>query len=156
MANFCMQVIDDFLPNPYAVRQQALETPINIGGWNPGLSSANIDVRRNMAHVGRILKIKPDYAHLQHVVLFRMTRKSDMIRDTDIHVDGPCYAGVCYLNLPDQCSGGISFFRHKQTELEIWPTRKQVNGLIEAGKLPLRLKREKEGVLYWEEQGRDR
>lgn len=139
-----------------AVREKALETPIDVKGGNPGLTSANIDVGKNMRHVGRLLKIKPDYAHLKHVVLFRMTRGSDAIIDTDIHVDGPCYAGVCYLNLSHQCSGGTSFFKHKATGLEEWPTRRQVNSLISEGKLPARIKKEKDAILYWEEQGSDR
>lgn len=156
MADFCLQVIDNFFPDARAVRRQALATPIDVGGGNPGLTSANIDVERNMKHVGNLLKIKPDYAHLRHIVLFRMTRGSDAIRDTDIHVDGPCYAGVCYLNLPKQCSGGTSFFKHKRTGLETWPTRRQVNDLIASGRLPERVRREKDAILYWEEQGSDR
>lgn len=156
MADFCIQVVDKFFANPDRVRAKAIATSIEVGGGNPGLTSANTDVRRNMRHVGRILKIVPDYAHLRHVVLFRMTRGSDKIRDTDIHVDGPCYAGVCYLNLPMHCSGGTSFFRHKATGLEKWPTRRQTRELIEAGKLPPDVRREKEAILYWEEQGSDR
>lgn len=156
MARLCIQVIDDFFPNPRAVRRQALATPIDVTGGNPGLTSANIDVDRNMKYVERLLKLKPDYAHLKHVVLFRMTRGSDTIHDTDIHVDGPIYAGVCYLNLPKQCSGGTTFFRHKRTGLEAWPTRRQLTSLIAAGKLPSRVKREKDSILYWEEQGSDR
>jgi hypothetical protein len=156
MANLCMQVIDNFLPDPKAVRRQALATTIDITGGNPGLSSVNIDVEKNMRHVGRVLKIKPDYDHLKHIVLFRMTRGSDKVLFTDIHVDGRCYAGVCYLNLPRQCSGGVSFFKHKKTGMEEWPTRKQTSALIAAGKLPERVRKEKEAILYWEEQGRDR
>jgi hypothetical protein len=156
MANFRLQVIDDFFADPRAVRRQALVTRIEVGGGNPGLTSANIDVHRNMKHVGRLLKIKPDYGHLKHVVLFRMTRGSDTIRDTDIHVDGPCYAGVCYLNIASQCSGGTTFFRHKQTGLETWPTKRQMTSLVAAGKLPSRVKREEDEILYWEEQGSHR
>src|SRR5262249_42840719 len=102
------------------------------------------------------LKIKPDYAHLQHVSLFRITRGSDTVKFTDIHRDGPVYAGICYLNLPKQCNGGTSFFRHRNTGLEAWPTRRQSHALIAAGKLPVRVKREKDEILYWEEQGHDR
>lgn len=156
MADFCLQVIDNFFRDPQAVRRQALDTPIDVGGGNPGLTSANVDVRRNMRHVGRLLKIEPDYAHLRHVVLFRMTRGSDAIRDTDIHVDGPCYAGVCYLNPPAQCSGGTSFFRHKATGLETWPNRRQLKTLIDDGRLPSAVRHEKQAILYWEEQGSDR
>ena len=36
------------------------------------------------------------------------------------HVDDFCdYAGLVYLNPPDQCSGGTSFWRHRPTGLEI-------------------------------------
>lgn len=156
MANLCLQVIDNFFSNPQAVRQKALATPIEVTGGNPGLTSANIDVAKNMRHIGRLLKIKPDYAHLRFISLFRMTRGSDLIRDTDIHADGPVYAGVCFLNLPEQCSGGTTFFRHKKTGLEAWPTRRQLTSLIAEGRLPERVKREKDLILYWEEQGSDR
>jgi len=156
MADFCLQVIDNFYPDPKTLRRQALATAIEVEGGNPGLTSANVDVRKHMRHVGRMLKIQPDYAHLRHVALFRMTRGSDTIRDTDVHVDGPCYAGVCYLNLPKQCSGGTTFFRHKRTGLEAWPTRRQTAALVASGKLPARVKREEDEILYWEEQGSDR
>lgn len=156
MARLCIQVIDDFLPNPRAIRSQALRTPIKEDGGNPGLSSKNIDVDKHMKHVARHLKIEPDYAHLPHVVLFRMTRGSDPVLYTDIHRDGPIYAGVCYLNLPNQCSGGTSFFRHKRTGLEAWPTRREVKSLITSGKLPSRVTNDKEAIIYWEEQGKDR
>jgi hypothetical protein len=156
MAQLCVQVVDDFFPRPEKVREQALTTPIEVGGGNPGLTSANIDLRRTMRHVGRVLKLDPDYEHLRHVAIFRMTRGSDPIRDTDIHVDGPCYAGVCYLNLPEQCSGGTSFFRHRATGLESWPTKRQLKELIERNKLPKSVAREKDAILFWEEQGSDR
>lgn len=156
MADFCLQVVDNFYFRPDELRSQALVTPIDIQGGNPGLSSVNVDVRRHMSRVGKVLKIRPDYKHLKFISLFRMTRGSDKVRDTDIHVDGPCYAGVCYLNLPDQCSGGTTFFKHKRTGLERWPTRKQTSSLIEAGKLPSSLKRERDEIIYWEEQGHDR
>jgi uncharacterized protein DUF6445 len=35
------------------------------------------------------------------------------------HCDGFCaFAGLVYLNTPDQCSGGTSFWRHRQTGLQ--------------------------------------
>jgi hypothetical protein len=38
------------------------------------------------------------------------------------HFDNFCdYAGVVYLNLPEQCSGGTSFWRHRQTGLQAAP-----------------------------------
>ena len=156
MTDFCLQVVDSFYPNPEALRSQALATPIDIKGGNPGLSSANVDVSRHMSRIGKILKIRPDYKHLKFTALFRMTRGSDEVRDTDIHVDGPCYAGVCYLNPPEQCSGGTTFYRHKKTGLERWPTRKETLSLIQAGKLPASVKREKDEIVFWEEQGHDR
>jgi Family of unknown function (DUF6445) len=156
MATFCLQVIDDFFPDPLAVRHKALAMPIEVTGGNPGLTSANIDVAKNMRHIRRLLKIKPDYAHLKFISIFRITRGSDAIRDTDIHADGPIYSGVCFLNLPEQCSGGTTFFRHKETGLEVWPTRRQVTSLIGEGKLPERVKREKDATLYWEQEGSDR
>jgi Family of unknown function (DUF6445) len=156
MAHLCLTVIDEFFPKPEAVRQKALATTIQVIGGNPGMTSANVDTAKNMRHIGRLLKIKPDYAHLRFISLFRMTRGSDVMRATDIHADGPVYAGVCFLNLPEQCSGGTTFFRHKETGLDTWPTKRQLTSLIAEGKLPERVKREEELTLYWEEQGRDR
>lgn len=139
-----------------ALRKQALETPIDIEGGNPGLSSRNIDVKKHMRHVGKMLKITPDYEHLQHICLFRMTRGSDTVVYTDIHRDGPIYAGICFLNTPEQCSGGTSFYRHKRTGLEMWPTRRQVKELITKGKLPKGVTGDKTAIEFWEEEGRDR
>jgi hypothetical protein len=156
MAQLYLTVIDDFLPNPKVVREQALRTPIDVTGGNPGLSSHNIDVDKHMTHIGKLLKITPDYEHLQHIALFRMTRGNDPIVFTDIHRDGPVYAGVCYLNPPRQCSGGTSFFRHRRTGLDRWPTRSQTKSLIAAGKMPRRASGDKGAMLWWEEEGRDR
>lgn len=156
MADFCLQVIDNFFDHPDQMRKQALSTDIDITGGNPGLSSLNIDVEKNMFHVGEVLKIEPDFKHLKHICLFRMTKGSDEVKFTDIHVDGPIYAGVCYLNLPEQCSGGVSFYRHKKTGLEHWPSRKETKALIKAGLLPPEVVSEEEEILYWEEEGRNR
>jgi hypothetical protein len=156
MARLYLEVIDDFHRDPIALRKQALSTPIDITGGNPGLSSANVDVHKHMKHIGELLKITPDYEHLQHVALFRMTRSNDSIVFTDIHRDGPVYAGVCYLNPPKQCSGGTSFFRHKRTGLDRWPTRKQTKSLIAAGKIPKSASGDKGAIEWWEDQGRDR
>lgn len=156
MADFCLQVIDNFFDKPDKMRRLALSMTIDITGGNPGLSSKNIDVDNNMRHVGKVLKIKPDYNHLKHICLFRMTKGSDEVKFTDIHADGPVYAGVCYLNLPEQCSGGISFFKHKKTGLEQWPSRKKTKQLIRAGLMPPEASQEEEEVLFWEEEGRNR
>jgi hypothetical protein len=47
------------------------------------------------------------------------------------HMDGFCdYAGLVYLNQPEQCSGGTSFWRHRPTGMEV------AQDGVESGALP--------------------
>lgn len=48
---------------------------------------------------------------------------------TNIHADNPIaqWAGVYYLNLPEQCKGGTAFYTLKETGWDMMPTQKMLD-----------------------------
>lgn len=117
-----LHVIDDFLDDPQAYRAAALAAPFQTqqyAGQNyPGLQTAGVACPALMQRIadvlGRPIKyISPDNGALR--ISF-----ADSTARGDIHVDshpgrGPAYAGVLYLNPPEQCRGGTVFWRHVET-----------------------------------------
>lgn len=115
-----MHIIDDFLPDPAAWREQALALPFEqqrYAGQNyPGSQTAGQPCQAIMERIatalGRPIRfISPDNGSC------RLSYADAMAR-TDIHVDNETgsnfnfYAGVLYLNPPEQCQGGTTFWRH--------------------------------------------
>jgi hypothetical protein len=111
-------VIDDFYANPLEVREQALKLtypPSPPGTAYPGRTSEEKLLWPNSDQMfsqimREPLRGKAGFAHGQ----FRLSREGDP-RGADIHVDiGVVWAGILYLNLPEQCQGGTEFFRHRK------------------------------------------
>lgn len=129
-------VVDDFYDDPEEVRAEALSLEYPITGRFPGRNSANHRVRESLERVSRVLR-KRIVCNVQNrdLTFFRLTRGSDQ-GSCDIHVDHAGWAGVCYLNPPEQCHGGTSFFRHRTTGLTRWPTPGQAARLMEEGVVP--------------------
>ena len=116
-----MHIIDDFLPDPAAWRTQALALPFEqqrYAGQNyPGSQTDGQPCQAIMERIatalGREIRfISPDNGS------YRLSYADAMAR-TDIHVDNETgsnfnfYAGVLYLNPPEQCQGGTTFWRHQ-------------------------------------------
>lgn len=116
-----MHIIDDFLPDPAAWRAQALTLPFEqqrYAGQNyPGSQTDGQPCQAIMERIatalGREIRfISPDNGS------YRLSYADAMAR-TDIHVDNETgsnfnfYAGVLYLNPPEQCQGGTTFWRHQ-------------------------------------------
>jgi len=63
---------------------------------------------------------------------FRLSSAADTAR-CDIHVDSDAgndsYAAVLYLSLPEHCSGGTGFWRHRETGWERRPSAEQLAAL---------------------------
>jgi hypothetical protein len=133
VAEQTLLVIDDFYDEPAAARAEALQLEYPITGRFPGRNSENHKVQETMTHVGRVLRrnITCD-VRSRDITFFRLTRGSDRGR-CDIHVDPSGWAGVCYLNPPEQCYGGTSFFRHRKTGLTRWPTPAEAARLVADG-----------------------
>lgn len=85
----------------------------------PMLDLANALMR---THIGHDLRFTPFYQDdLSFAVV---TKRGDELvaGQRQPHCDGFCaYAGLVYLNPPEQCFGGTSFWRHRRTGLERGP-----------------------------------
>ena len=116
-----LHIVDDFLPDPAAWRAQALALPFEqqrYAGQNyPGSQTAGQPslaiMERIATALGRPIRfISPDNGS------YRLSY-ADATARTDIHVDNETgnnfnfYAGVLYLNPPEQCQGGTTFWRHQ-------------------------------------------
>ncbi|WP_426077072.1 DUF6445 family protein [Janthinobacterium sp. PSPC3-1] len=119
-----LHIIDDFLPDPAAWRAQALALPFEqqrYAGQNyPGSQTDGQPCQAIMERIatalGREIRfISPDNGS------YRLSYADAMAR-TDIHVDNETgsnfnfYAGVLYLNPPEQCQGGTTFWRHQPSD----------------------------------------
>jgi len=114
-------VIDDFLPEPMAWRDQALTLPfaqprdasVNYPGVQTLGQAVDPSWTQAMADgLGRDLK----WGWPGHGA-FRLSPAGSLAR-SDIHSDldqGIAYAGVLYLSLPAHCQGGTSFWRQRAT-----------------------------------------
>ncbi|MEG0883985.1 MAG: DUF6445 family protein, partial [Janthinobacterium sp.] len=116
-----LHILDDFLPDPAAWRAQALALAFEqqrYAGQNyPGSQTAGQPSQAIMERIatalGRPIRfISPDNGS------YRLSY-ADATARTDIHVDNETgnnfnfYAGVLYLNPPEQCQGGTTFWRHQ-------------------------------------------
>ncbi len=126
-------VLDDFLPDPLAWREQALALPFldasahrhgNFPGRQTRGGHAPAALLQRIADaVGRDLKWNwPGHG------AFRISAAGSMAR-SDIHVDHGdsrvAFAGVLYLSLPADCQGGTGFWRHRETGWARTPTPAQ-------------------------------
>ena len=117
-------IADDFLDNPMALREAALqlEYPVDSGSAYPGRnSSQRIDVPGLTAQVSRMVgeslaPLVPQEAHGR----FRITQAGD-IGQAGVHIDRAHWSGILYLSLPEDCRGGTEFFQHKATRTDRAP-----------------------------------
>jgi tetratricopeptide (TPR) repeat protein len=118
-----LHILDNFLNDPVAYREQALALPfhaLRYAGQNyPGVQTDGYDCQDIMDRIatalGRRIKfISPDNGS------YRISLAGSAAR-TDIHADNESgdnfnyYAAVLYLNPPSQCQGGTTFWRHVPT-----------------------------------------
>lgn len=129
-----LYVIDDCVDDAAAYRAQVLASDFKqaqYAGQNyPGLQTDGMDCQpvmdRIAAALGRPIKaISPDNGAC------RLSFANSTAR-TDIHVDNETeesrrfYAGVLYLNPPEQCQGGTSFWKHLPTGWERRPSQEEL------------------------------
>ena len=116
-------VVDDFLDDPYALRDAALRlTYPDVKGPYPGRNSAErINLEGLDNEVSRLVG-EPLVAmsHNQAHGKCRIALASDS-RTAKVHVDGSHWSGILYLSLPQDCRGGTEFFRHIPTNTERAP-----------------------------------
>ena len=136
LAELDLHVIDNFLPNFSEHRASVLALPLHAmryAGQNyPGQQSDGQDCPAIMAEIARILgkTIKfasPDNGSVR-LSLANAVAKSDIHADNESGDSFALYAAVLYLNLPEHCQGGTSFWRHQPTA---W-SRRQVQPELSA------------------------
>jgi hypothetical protein len=123
-------VVDDFLDNAEALREQALALDYPpLQGQFPGRNSKQrINIEGLTEAVSRIVGERlvaapPPQSHAKT----RLTFASDKGRGR-VHVDESHWSGILYLSRPEDCSGGTDFFRHHATGLDRFPfTREELD-----------------------------
>jgi len=116
-------VIDDFLRNADAVREQALTLTYAVEGRYPGLNSVERLTIGGLDRAVSAIVRQPvhapwsqDFSH-GHC---RLALASDD-RPGRIHIDPSQLSGILYLSRPEDCRGGTEFFRHRPTATDRLP-----------------------------------
>lgn len=116
-------IVDDFLDDPYALRNAALRLNYpEVKGPYPGRNSVErIDLEGLNKEVSRLVgeplvSMVPDQAHGK----CRIALASD-VGTAKVHTDGSHWSGILYLSRPEDCRGGTEFFRHIPTNSERAP-----------------------------------
>jgi hypothetical protein len=123
--NHLLQV-ENFAPDARAVRDAVVAGPFTTengpdGGKYTGISQ--YPVPHWPSQIAR---------HLEHPIIprlscFRLNLAGEMPHSW-VHSDDICaqWASVLYLNLPEQCSGGTAFWRHRELGIECLPSRDEL------------------------------
>jgi hypothetical protein len=132
-------IIDDFYRDPEAVRRLALaQTRWEPRRAFPGVQAVvDVDTAPLFDDLRRVIdvaRVSPQSESARRAVFSMITKKDAELMPAQSrhpHADGHSHlAGLVYLNLPEQCRGGTSFYRHRKTGLEHQP--RDVEGLLEA------------------------
>lgn len=113
-------VIDDFIDDPLAYRQQMLNECQQLAQRSrevnfPGVQTPPQPCTQTMQRIADALGRAVKWDSIDHGAV-RLSLARDEAR-ADVHVDNPTlenvYGGVLYLSLPEHCRGGTSFYRHR-------------------------------------------
>lgn len=152
-------VVDDFYPDPHEVRKAALqaEYPEPEGEKRyPGRNSAQkFQVQGLDRVVSQIAGEKvegirhPGNPHMR----FRITLSGEEGRFL-AHVDPTpplTFVGIVYLTLPEHCSGGTAFFRHRDLESDTAPrSKEELQAACGVDSLPALLEKDGRDPAKWE------
>ena len=120
-----LMIIDDFLDNPFDLRNAALQQDyphLDIETYFPGRNSVKRMLVDGMdQQIGRLVG-EP----LQAVIAGHGHGRCRLALEGDqgtknVHIDDSHWSGILYLSLPEHCRGGTDFFRHKRTDMERAP-----------------------------------
>ena len=116
-------VVDDFLDDPYALRNAALRLNYpEVKATYPGRNSVErINLDGLNSEISRLVgePLVP-MTHNQAHGKCRIALGSDT-GTAKVHVDGSHWSGILYLSKPEDCRGGTEFFRHIPTNTERAP-----------------------------------
>ena len=117
-------VKDDFYPDPDAIRQIALTRAYEKPPANtPRLAVTSMcneqESREMFERLSPYLENKQGNSVVAANIMFRYTLKNAQ-KKVFCHVDGCSGAGIVYLSLPQNCAGGTTIYRHRETGDEIY------------------------------------
>jgi hypothetical protein len=122
-------VVDNLYRSPDYVRQLALSLDFrHANGSYPGrFANVSLPVEPVLALVNRLLREHrlptvdyQEYYRDMHFAVVISRAAQLTLGQSQPHFDGFCdLAGVVYLNPDDRCSGGTSFWRHRNTGLSL-------------------------------------
>lgn len=111
-------LIDDILLNPDEVREEALSNEFFQRSLFNGVKSKTYDTTALVEKISELISIPLIPTPKSHCV-YKINRAHDGDYRNGIHGDPQSgvfgYAGILYLNLPHECRGGTSLYRHKET-----------------------------------------
>lgn len=110
-------VIDDFLPDPMAVRKQALAMDYKVQGRFPGRNSTQKFKLPWLDHaiariVGAPVHAPWDDSYSHEAFRLALEEDGDEAR---IHIDESDWTGVLYLSVDEHPGAGTEFYRHLPT-----------------------------------------
>jgi hypothetical protein len=146
-------LIDDFFANPDEVRQAALDPELAwippTSGY-PGIRSypRPEHLKELITLLGKLVgsPIRPDSAQFAYSMVTKCEEELIPAQRRP-HFDGPCTAGIIFLNSPNQCCGGTGFYRHRATGLSRYPEKVTDTHLKLIKKLGLKSLRELQNLV---------
>lgn len=134
-------VVDNVYRRPEYVRRLALDLDFHrpAGGYPGYFAFATISAMPALELVNDLMRDVLGHelgftdGYRDDLVFAVMTREEHELTpgQRKPHTDGFCdYAGLIYLNLPEQCAGGTSFWRHRRTGLEGAPGSDAANPVL--------------------------
>jgi hypothetical protein len=120
----CVFVIDDFHPEPEALRERGLGAHYIVAGHYPGYNSRQrLNIKWLDTAISRIVGAPvhaPWDSNFSHGH-FRLALAKDN-QQARIHIDLSDWTGVLYLTRDEHCQGGTEFYRHLPTGTDRVPT----------------------------------
>jgi len=111
-------LIDDILLNPEEVRAEALSNQFYQRSSFSGTKTKNYDITEIVKKVAELIDVPLVPTPKSHCA-YKINGANDRDCRNGIHGDPQSgrfgYAGILYLNLPHECKGGTSLYRHKET-----------------------------------------
>jgi hypothetical protein len=116
-------IVDNFLDNAEAFREQALSLTYTQNGPYPGLNSVErIKIEGLETEISHIVNepLRLPSPLESHGKCRLALAKDD--KPGKIHVDPSHWSGILYLSRPQDCRGGTEFYRHLPTGTDQVPT----------------------------------
>jgi Family of unknown function (DUF6445) len=145
---------DDFAPNALEVRKAVTSGSFEThqgpdGATYTGISDYSVADWPKLIEKAIGAEIEPKLS------CFRINYAGEMPHSW-VHSDDICakYASVLYLNPPEQCQGGTSFWRHEGLKIDRLPTREQIEASgFGADWFLEMMTREWKELKYWKQVG---